>query len=367
MTLPRTRPANRRAMILAAASALIADRGYENVALGDIAAAVGVRPSALYRHFANKEAVLAAAVGDYLTRFGEHLADLDSAVDFVLSDRPRGLLWAREARHLPVPDYRRLREELLARVDALAVGSAGGIGHRRLRSVALLAVLTGVSLHRIEGPGTRAELRAIGARVVGVRLPDGAAAAPARPATGMARTGKREQVLGAAISLFAERTYDRVGIDDIATAVDLAPSSVYNHFAGKHEILATALHRGNGFVQVAMDDVLRTATGPADALAGLVESYSGYAVRHPELVAMIVSEARSLAAGDATIIRQAQRSYIEDWVHLYRMVHPGVAEPVARLAVQAALGVINDLARAPETARLADPFAVVMAFGSAAL
>ena len=50
---------NRRALILAAAADLFAKHGYAKVGMGDLADAVGIAPSALYRHFTGKQDVLA--------------------------------------------------------------------------------------------------------------------------------------------------------------------------------------------------------------------------------------------------------------------------------------------------------------------
>jgi AcrR family transcriptional regulator len=56
--------ADRRAALLDAAATQFADRGFARVSLEDIGAAVGVSGPAVYRHFANKQAVLAALLID---------------------------------------------------------------------------------------------------------------------------------------------------------------------------------------------------------------------------------------------------------------------------------------------------------------
>jgi AcrR family transcriptional regulator len=56
--------ADRRSAILHAAAALFAVRGFERVSLEDLGAAVGISGPAVYRHFANKQAVLAALLVD---------------------------------------------------------------------------------------------------------------------------------------------------------------------------------------------------------------------------------------------------------------------------------------------------------------
>ena len=56
--------AHRRSALLHAAAALFAGRGFERVSLEDLGAAVGISGPAVYRHFANKQAVLAALLID---------------------------------------------------------------------------------------------------------------------------------------------------------------------------------------------------------------------------------------------------------------------------------------------------------------
>jgi len=56
--------ADRRAALLHAAARLFAERGFPRVSLDDLGAAAGVSGPAVYRHFASKQAVLAALLVD---------------------------------------------------------------------------------------------------------------------------------------------------------------------------------------------------------------------------------------------------------------------------------------------------------------
>jgi AcrR family transcriptional regulator len=58
-TVRSRRKAERREQILSAAARLFAQRGFSNVSLEDLGAAVGVSGPAVYRHFPSKDAVLA--------------------------------------------------------------------------------------------------------------------------------------------------------------------------------------------------------------------------------------------------------------------------------------------------------------------
>lgn len=70
--------ADRRSAMLHAAAALFAERGFERVSLEDLGAAVGVSGPAVYRHFASKQAVLAALLID-VSR--ELVAGADSVIE----------------------------------------------------------------------------------------------------------------------------------------------------------------------------------------------------------------------------------------------------------------------------------------------
>jgi len=61
---PRGQGASRRGEILIAAKHLFADEGVAHVTMRRIGAAVGVSPTALYMHFADKDALLAAIAQD---------------------------------------------------------------------------------------------------------------------------------------------------------------------------------------------------------------------------------------------------------------------------------------------------------------
>jgi AcrR family transcriptional regulator len=97
--LPRTQ---RREQILDATEALMAAHGIQSVTMARIAAAVGLTPGALYRHFRSRGEIVAAIVRRDL----EELAAVDA------SDLPRYLA-AESRRYLADPGYARVRRELL--------------------------------------------------------------------------------------------------------------------------------------------------------------------------------------------------------------------------------------------------------------
>src|SRR5207253_2817927 len=122
--LTRTpRPRDRKAQIVSAAADLFYRFGYHNVGTEQIAQSVGITAGALYRHFANKQDLLAHALID---TFGRALDVVEQATPRTLETmidglaatagarRDLGVLWNRETRHLDDERRRRTRARFFA-------------------------------------------------------------------------------------------------------------------------------------------------------------------------------------------------------------------------------------------------------------
>lgn len=116
--------ADRQAAILHEAARLFAERGFSGVSLEELGAAVGVSGPAVYRHFANKQALLGAilvGVSERLRRGGQSVIDAhDSAsdrldalirfhVDFALTDADVIRVQDRDLASLREDDRQRVR------------------------------------------------------------------------------------------------------------------------------------------------------------------------------------------------------------------------------------------------------------------
>ncbi|MDH3307806.1 MAG: TetR/AcrR family transcriptional regulator [Acidimicrobiia bacterium] len=120
--MPRIRASNieehkqlTRRQLLEAAEDLFGEQGYEHVALGDVAAAVGVGRTTIYEYFRDKEDLLATLVEETLPEtidamvlsipaglsFRQRLAELAvQMVEFVADDPTLGLILHREVAKL---------------------------------------------------------------------------------------------------------------------------------------------------------------------------------------------------------------------------------------------------------------------------
>jgi AcrR family transcriptional regulator len=360
---PRTRPRNRRALILAAAAALFAERGYERVGMSEIAEAVAVRPSAIYGHFAGKQDLLYRAILAEFAPARELIADLGAGglepvlgglARFSLDHRGLGVLWQGESRHLDDTQRADLRDHIRDTVAVLAgllrdqrADLASGVAELLVQC--MLSVLLSSGQHRLVLPRPQYDqlMTKLGRAVLAIDPP----AMTGRPASEDARPmlalqSRRESLLQAATALFAERGYTTTSVDDIGAAAGIAGPSVYNHFASKADLLATAVARAIGGLSIDLSRVLGSCPNAGAALVALSRAYRTFAFAHSALIDVLVAEASSLPEEQQRSTRQAIREYVGEWAHLVR-VTAGGPDVAARIQVIAVLSMINDVARTP--------------------
>ncbi|MFD7845606.1 TetR/AcrR family transcriptional regulator [Nocardia sp. NPDC059764] len=360
-----TRPRNRRELIITAARELFYRDGYTNVAMNDIALAVNIGPSALYRHFRGKQELLYAVVAEALESClgglaAARLGDLDSLVKAFaatsLARRELGVLWQREARNLPAEQRTELGENLSASRRAL-VGQLTASRpqldpvHAELLAWSILDVAASISYQHVDlpEPDYLNLVENLMRCVATAQLPELGLPVDDRPRTDHApvlRT-RRESLLATATRLFAENGYAAVSLEDTGTVVGIAGPSIYNYFSSKHEILWTAMNRSSERLWLDLAEVFETAQDHTDALRLLVSRYAQFALAHPHLVTLIVTETEHLQDEQRQRVLQTQRDYIEEWLDLLRVIHPAMSRAQARVRVQAVLTIVNDIARTP--------------------
>ncbi|WP_182376187.1 TetR/AcrR family transcriptional regulator [Nocardioides sp. WS12] len=375
-----TRPRNRRQMIVKAAAGLFAEQGFPHVSMSDIAGAVAVGPSALYRHFPGKQELLVEVMVTRVASFASHVADaardndpLRALAEAALEHRDFGALWERESRHLDPSALREINQSVLgvlASLEAILKTQQPGLSApaAELRTWTTIGVLMSPSFHHIELPGTG--LRDLLAEMAGaaIRTPPTSdlATGPDRVAQ-VGGQSRREQLLASAIALFAERGYQSVGIEDIAAEAGLTGTSIYRHFEAKNDLLVAAMTRGAEWLRLDLNRALSRASTPDSALSELVASYAGLVLDQPDLISVMLSETGNLPDGDLRRIVKEQRGYIGEWIHLMADVHPDEPEDIARVRVQAALSVTTTCARNARLRKLPSLAAELQAAGAAVL
>jgi AcrR family transcriptional regulator len=363
-----TRPRNRRELILQAASRLFYEHGYAQVSIGDIADAVNVAPSALYRHFSGKSGLLYEVVAEVAAVFREALektvdADLADTVQLLVSTaldhRQVGVLWQRESRNLQAADRRALGHELTSSVRQLGDKLHRARPTLRADQAELLAAsaigsMLSISFHRLDLP--RDEFRSLLAEVAGRILrfePTISNEAPTGPATSDVSLPRREELLSSAMRLFANNGFTAVSIDDIGAAAGIAGPSVYKHFASKQDLLMAALDRARSQLVVSVTAAQTSTDDNEMRLRNITNVYVRMGLDHSDEIAAMITESRHLKPEDMLASRRAQRAFVDDWAEQLRKVRPTETPVSARIKVQAAQMVANDLGRTPRLRNVA--------------
>jgi AcrR family transcriptional regulator len=361
------RPRDRRQQILAAAAERFRASGYHNVGMTEIADAVGVTGPAMYRHFRGKQDLLLATLRDAFDHFAtvcaRDYADLDellaAATTMSLQRRDIGVLWEREAAHLPDDLRHELRDQFLAAAEP--VRSAIGRARLDLRPDAVdlllwavLGVCVSVGYHAVKLDPNRFRARLVQAAWAVCAITPAAvgnrddAVAASRGLTGrLLPASRREAILTAATRLFGVHGYQAVGVDDIGAAAGITGATVYRHFASKPAILAAALNRCLEAMFFDLATVFDVASGPADALDLLLRFFVRTSIEHGEVIGALLNEITSLPAEDRQKLRRARHDYLAEWVALLVGNRPDLTDAEAQVLVHATVAVIHSLPRIP--------------------
>lgn len=356
-----TRPANRRALISAAARDLFSERGFDQVALGEVADAVDVGASAIYRHFKNKQDLLRdvlftgiAPLNSILDGSTTELADVvPRLAAAALDNRPFGILLQREIRHLTDQDSAEIRAQLrrsrerLTELVLLARPQLSRTVADLLASSAM-SVLASIAFHHVDRtrPGYDKLLADLIMTVVLTDLrPALRVASPPIPTSAqLVPASRREALLERALPLFVRKGYANVSMEDIGAEVGIAGPSLYNHFATKQDILTTALQRGSAVLYMDLAYILRTADNPAEALTRLINSYVTFSREHPDIVDVMITQLGHLPEDRRRELRNLQHEYVTEWVQLLCAATAVADAGAARIRVHAALTIVNNAA-----------------------
>lgn len=241
--------------ILDAATKVIAQKGFENSSLNEIADKAGIREQTIYLHFKGKEDILFSAFEQYMANYlhflDEHLQGISGAYN-----RLRKLVWAhlrysdidREYISLVLFDCRSNRNFYQSRAYKLIRKYSGlissildeGIKEKTFRpdmSIPLVRdIIFGLMDYEAiryfvtgEKPDAVSDLEEV-MRLLGQML-------LLKYRSKIHPMGKEQRILQAAVQLFAKKGYSKATIAEIARKADVAEGTVYEYFKNKEDLL----------------------------------------------------------------------------------------------------------------------------------
>lgn len=135
---------------------------------------------------------------------------------------------------------------------------------------------------------------------------------------------RKEQMLDAAVQLFAERGYARATTAEIAKAAGVTEPIIYRHFSSKKELFIAVLDRTSDLITKTWERQLRSATTPPKRLRRLIGANPLVSDRGRGIYRVIVQAMTEI--DDPDILKAMQR-------HV-RALHSFVTREVARAQVE---------------------------------
>ncbi|UGQ40968.1 TetR/AcrR family transcriptional regulator [Rhodococcus aetherivorans] len=357
------RPRNRKQLIVAAAAKQFERRGFHDAAIAEIAADVGITGPALYRHFRGKQDLLAAAVEFEIegleAAYGAPQPGLQELLEYAagksLAQNRPSALWERNQAYLEPSVSAELRDRYQKAIaplhEAIQTARPGLAGPAvELLVAGAHAVLSSSRLFsRNKLDSGRARMLMTKAASAVCEMTDLGVVERAT-ARGGARgrimpASRREAILEAAVTLFAERGYQAVGMDDIGAAAGITGPTLYHHFSGKSAILVTVITRCLDALYFDVSGALSATDDPARALDSALTSFVRINVEHGDALSALLTEVVNVPADERAAIRRLQHDYASEWVALLIRVRPDLAAAEAEALARTAQSVINRMRR----------------------
>lgn len=368
---PRSRPRNRRAEIARNAGELFSLRGFHAVRMDDIAEASGITARALYRHYANKRALLSHVVLEdqqhvvdtitTLTALPAGERDLDvtltALAEAALDSRRLSVLWQREARHLDAQDFQLVRSRtrwIGRRLDELLLAPTRGDLPGEvtdLRSWVIVSIISGAGFYDSPLPRARLAHALAGASRRVIAAPAATTVDGPIRATDRAPSSRREQLVSAAAQEFRAKGFAGVSIDDIGGRVGVVGPALYRYFDTKADILVAAVTRLHEWLALETTRALH-APGPDDAVLGLlVGGYVRVALEATDLLAVRLTERLSLPDAARERLDRIQADEVAEWQRWLSVARPDLPDADAATLVKTARTIVDDCARIPHLRR----------------
>jgi AcrR family transcriptional regulator len=155
-----------------------------------------------------------------------------------------------------------------------------------------------------------------------------------------AKAQRSDALLTAAATLFAERGYSGVSLEDIGAAVGVSGPAVYRHFAGKQALLGALLVGVSRALNDGGTAVFDAETDVEERVRALIAFHVRFALAQADVIRVHDRDIAHLHAADRSEVRRLQRAYVDLWISA---VEPlcAVTRDELRLRVQAVFGLIN--------------------------
>lgn len=99
-----------------------------------------------------------------------------------------------------------------------------------------------------------------------------------------------DQIFTAAVSVFAQSSFDRAKMDDIARQAGVAKGTIYYHFSGKEELFVALMTNGMDKMTAFIRRQIEDRNEAADQMQGVVQAHVDYLLHHGTFAQLLLTE-----------------------------------------------------------------------------
>jgi len=139
-----------------------------------------------------------------------------------------------------------------------------------------------------------------------------------RPVDQTLRGRRQEQILDAAVRLFAECGYHDADTQLLADTLKVAKGTIYRYFDSKEQLFLAAVDRVMKRLQAAVDASIENVAEPLDRIGRGIRAYLAFFAQHPEFVELLIQERAQFKDRKKPTYFEHKDANMGPWTELFR-------------------------------------------------
>jgi AcrR family transcriptional regulator len=132
------------------------------------------------------------------------------------------------------------------------------------------------------------------------------------------RTQRQEQILEAAVQLFAEHGYSDTDTQLLAEKLQVGKGTIYRYFPSKRELFLAAADRAMRLLRQSVDSSIENIDEPFERIGVAIRAYLTFFAEHPEYVELLMQERAQFKDRKKPTYFEHREVNVRPWREMYR-------------------------------------------------
>ena len=139
-----------------------------------------------------------------------------------------------------------------------------------------------------------------------------------RPADPTLADRRREEILDAAVKLFARHGFTETDTQVLADKLQVGKGTLYRYFPSKEELFLAAVDRVMRQMRHTVDAVIEDVEDPLQRIALAIRTFLTFVSEHPDFVELLIQERAQFKDRKKPTYFEYREKSVERWKTLYR-------------------------------------------------